>query len=266
MAYPCPCCGYKTISKQPPGTYEICPICCWEDSYTDKESERSNDVGLWQAQKNFDEFGACEERWLDVVRAATDADERTPEFKPLYLLEDEIVDAIRTAFADVTKGISLRQADVWDNYGTDGDFKQAGKLDTDTNWQEVPDERLEVHGSSLSFLTPHSFKYYIPAFMIWTLKNFRTDYSGAMDDTLRSLTPPKLDPKWDYEFKVENLEKFPYDCWRREQLERFAKFEHAQSKAVYQFLRYMAAHSCFDCAKAAIARYWWQFAEDVDTG
>jgi len=85
-----------------------------------------------------------------------------------------------------------------------------------------------------------------------------------MDNTLGSLTPPKLDPKWDYEFKVENLEKFPYDSWRREQLERFATLNLAQSKAVYQFLRYLADHSYFDCAKAAIERYWGQFAEESD--
>jgi len=94
---------------------------------------------------------------------------------PLYIMEYDVIDAIRIAFAGVTKCVSLRQADVWDHYGTEEDFKQAGKLDCDTDWQEVPDERLEVHGASISFLTPHSFRYYIPAFMIWTLKHFRTD-------------------------------------------------------------------------------------------
>lgn len=29
--YTCPCCGYKTLEECPPGTFEICPICHWED-------------------------------------------------------------------------------------------------------------------------------------------------------------------------------------------------------------------------------------------
>lgn len=29
--YPCPCCGNTTLTEQPPGTYEICPVCKWED-------------------------------------------------------------------------------------------------------------------------------------------------------------------------------------------------------------------------------------------
>lgn len=29
--YTCPCCGYRTLDFEPPGTYDICPICFWED-------------------------------------------------------------------------------------------------------------------------------------------------------------------------------------------------------------------------------------------
>jgi len=28
--YPCPCCGYLVFTE-PPGSFEICPICFWED-------------------------------------------------------------------------------------------------------------------------------------------------------------------------------------------------------------------------------------------
>lgn len=31
MKYQCPCCGNDTLSEAPPGTYEICTICGWED-------------------------------------------------------------------------------------------------------------------------------------------------------------------------------------------------------------------------------------------
>lgn len=31
MKYKCPCCGNYTLNGRPPGTYEICMICQWED-------------------------------------------------------------------------------------------------------------------------------------------------------------------------------------------------------------------------------------------
>jgi hypothetical protein len=29
--FPCPCCGFLTLNEQPPGTFEICRLCGWED-------------------------------------------------------------------------------------------------------------------------------------------------------------------------------------------------------------------------------------------
>jgi hypothetical protein len=29
--FACPCCGYLTLDEEPPGTYEICVVCDWED-------------------------------------------------------------------------------------------------------------------------------------------------------------------------------------------------------------------------------------------
>lgn len=34
MKYQCPCCGNYTLYEKPPGTYEICGICNWEDDET----------------------------------------------------------------------------------------------------------------------------------------------------------------------------------------------------------------------------------------
>jgi len=31
LRYPCPCCGYRTLISPPPGTYDICEVCFWED-------------------------------------------------------------------------------------------------------------------------------------------------------------------------------------------------------------------------------------------
>lgn len=38
LKYPCDCCGYKTKNEEKRGSYEICPVCFWEDAgYIDEE-------------------------------------------------------------------------------------------------------------------------------------------------------------------------------------------------------------------------------------
>ena len=85
QAYPCMCCGYKTLTQEPPGTYEICPICFWEDSVPDWSWQHatSNQVGLIQAQRNFLAFGVCDRQWLDSVRRPTEEDERNPDWQTI---------------------------------------------------------------------------------------------------------------------------------------------------------------------------------------
>jgi hypothetical protein len=34
MKYTCPCCGHKTFNE-PPGSFDICPICYWQDDIMD---------------------------------------------------------------------------------------------------------------------------------------------------------------------------------------------------------------------------------------
>ena len=70
--FPCPCCGYKTLSEKPDGTYIICEVCYWEDDpvqLNDPDFEDgANRVSLRQGQKNFKDFGACERNILKHVR------------------------------------------------------------------------------------------------------------------------------------------------------------------------------------------------------
>ena len=78
--YTCPCCGYKTLENQPPGTYEICSICFWEDDALQFSEVfyqgGANHVSLVQAQKNFVKFGACEKEMLKHVRKPNKFDEK----------------------------------------------------------------------------------------------------------------------------------------------------------------------------------------------
>jgi hypothetical protein len=84
--YYCPCCGYRTF-VDPPGSYDICPICFWEDDdvqFDDPDLEGgANGVSLREAQRNFVEFGACEREMLSHVRPPKEGEERDPNWRLL---------------------------------------------------------------------------------------------------------------------------------------------------------------------------------------
>ena len=72
MKYKCPCCGYYTFKEKPNGTYDICPVCFWEDDPIQLKRPElaggANDVSLVEARQNFMEFCASERRVLPYVR------------------------------------------------------------------------------------------------------------------------------------------------------------------------------------------------------
>ncbi|AIJ20651.1 CPCC family cysteine-rich protein [Amycolatopsis methanolica] len=70
--YACPCCGYLTLRER--GGFEICEVCFWEDDGQDAhdaDEVRGGPNGwlsLTQARRNFESFGAVEEKALEHVR------------------------------------------------------------------------------------------------------------------------------------------------------------------------------------------------------
>lgn len=71
--YPCPCCGYLTISEPPPGTFEICPVCRWEDDdvqFNDIDFRGgANENSLREARRNYKEFKCASIEYKNQVRA-----------------------------------------------------------------------------------------------------------------------------------------------------------------------------------------------------
>ena len=68
----CPCCDYLTLTKPPTGTFQICPVCRWEDDnlqFHDLDYRGSaNKVSLREARENFQNYGASDESSIDSVR------------------------------------------------------------------------------------------------------------------------------------------------------------------------------------------------------
>ena len=106
--YTCPCCGYCTLSEEPPGSYDICEICFWEDDnvqFNDPDfAGGANDVSLRQAQHNFIKFGCSEKRFKSSVREPRTSDAKDNNWHHLPKVEgmnDQPKDEENPAFLNI---------------------------------------------------------------------------------------------------------------------------------------------------------------------
>lgn len=86
--FPCPCCSYLVFDGTP-GSFDVCPICNWEDDLVQvrfpSSSGGANSVSVLEGQHNYRLFGACEARFRTHVRLSTDEDQRDPDWRPIEL-------------------------------------------------------------------------------------------------------------------------------------------------------------------------------------
>jgi hypothetical protein len=70
--YACPCCSFLTLEEEPPGTYDISPLCFWEDDpvqFKDLDYKGgANKISLRSARQNYRLFGAKDNDHIEVVR------------------------------------------------------------------------------------------------------------------------------------------------------------------------------------------------------
>ena len=202
--YFCPCCGYRTFYESPPGSYLVCPICFWEDT---------GDIwGIRKAQLNFLSYGACEREWLEQVRQPKKQDEKNPHWQ---LLDEQIkavgtklIEQISTAFENVKRedGISLNEAHaiylILDNYEDINSLESqiflasARAKDVDTCWQEILpsclSKFLDRIGIWFYYLDLKGWRYYLPAFMVYSIRNY-IDYDTCddLDEVIDAFFCPK---------------------------------------------------------------------------
>jgi hypothetical protein len=182
----------------------------------------------------------CGKSELEIGLAMSDEVKRTAEL---------IVGEIRRAFSDVSRadGVTLQEALVIDNYGSVSERSAARELDTDCRWEDVPDRLIEENDSALCFLDPMGFRYYLPAYMVWSLRNHETSETFSHNHPICSLALSDS------------------GSMRRWQLELFQVFNDTQAKAICKFLRFMAQRDelivCVNEARAALDAYWGKFCD-----
>ena len=101
--YPCPCCGYL-VFDQASGSYEICPICWWEDDALQLEfattlAGGANHPTLLEAQRNFSALGAHDPRFVQRARPPAPGDVRDPSWRPVDPERDKFEDSSDDACA-----------------------------------------------------------------------------------------------------------------------------------------------------------------------
>nr|WP_256102711.1 CPCC family cysteine-rich protein [Streptomyces sp. Ncost-T10-10d] len=89
--YPCPCCGHRVLDAMP-GSYEICPVCFWEGDGVQFRwptmAGGANKVSLIEAQRNYQNFGACDQHGLRYVRPPAEDEPLDPAWRPIDLTRD----------------------------------------------------------------------------------------------------------------------------------------------------------------------------------
>lgn len=100
--YPCPCCGYLVFGESP-GSYDICPICFWEDDISQLRFPMltgANHVSLIEAQRNYARDGVCELRLRSHARLPKESDVRDPDWRPI----DENIDNLENHVSGIDYG------------------------------------------------------------------------------------------------------------------------------------------------------------------
>jgi hypothetical protein len=141
---------------------------------------------------------------------------------------------ITTAFAGVSRegATTLHEAQAMDDRKSPEEQLAARRLDPERRWQDVPDADISACCSALSFLDEKGFRYYIPAFMTYSLRHWDDDWNGVRNSCEYHL-----------------LHDYPKSLRKSDPASIAGKYQFtdAQSGAVARFLRFIVD---FDETKA----------------
>ena len=105
--------------------------------------------------------------------------------------EHPLIQEIIDAFKDVhlEDGISLNMTEYHDSGGCMPEFKKKAKTDERKHWYKIDDDTLESFTVTFSFTDLKGFRFYLPAYMIYTIRNHEISDSIITDFTIYALDP-----------------------------------------------------------------------------
>lgn len=160
-----------------------------------------------------------------------------------------LIDEITAAFQRVSRegGVSLHQTRAIDDGARDEAMAEAWAKDVDAHWQDVPESDIEKNDLSMSFLDPIGFRYYLPVYMIWTIKRLAGIVSTNSNNQDVAL------------FACGVHESEDLSEWSKS---RFEILSEQQSHAIYKFLLFYTEYGdefSQEDAQEAIDKYWMKF-------
>ncbi|NLR73647.1 DUF6714 family protein [Leeia aquatica] len=158
---------------------------------------------------------------------------------------NQLAAVVRQVFHAVPErgeGPTMREADVIRQHGEDSPRRESAKaLDNDRRWWQISDASFERYPGIFPWLDDQGFRYYLPAYLTWTLKYPDRAQNSAVT---RALVQALLLPvQWD---KVDACKK------------RFALFDLKQAHCIADWLDWRIAEGGPEAEEAQLAleRYW----------
>lgn len=170
---------------------------------------------------------------------------------------------------------------VYDNSGKHLECEYIKKVFQGKTWKSLPDNFLFEEISSLSFFSPQAYKYYLPAFLIYSVNDFygsdEVPFQVISSLTLPSEIDTVLLANKIYEFKIQQqMNQLDFNQILQNDLalknksihffvNRASLFSREQGRAVNNFLEYINKEYSSEFfnnePKIAMERYWFQFSD-----
>ena len=152
-----------------------------------------------------------------------------------------IVGRIQVAFNGVVlgNGMTIHEADLEGVFESELSRRIAREKDVERNWSDVPDWKCSALFSALYAFDAEGWKFYLPAYMCWALRNWRRTNSPTMEWLIGSLTQ------------------------RNGFANHFSTLTFDQSNAVLSFLQFCRFYVDKVAAANAISVYWSRFEAQV---
>ena len=106
-------------------------------------------------------------------------------------MSHELIRVIQNAFKGVRleDGISLNMTEYYDSGGSQAHYKDLSNNDERDDWSKISDKTLEDYHVTFSFTDIKGFRFYAPAYMIWSVKHLKDSQSIIGDFTIYALDP-----------------------------------------------------------------------------